>query len=698
MKDAIIAEISFGPWKIDADEAWLESVDEAFHGYLTSLVRCGQIIGEPVRGVMQGVLNAFVRLPAHDSLEIVHSSRYGQKDLERLESLFGQKPVVTLLSSGDTEQSNPEWKDSPWLVLLSAETEGLGAIRTSDLECIPNYLLPLDAHDAEKLFFWANQLKQHSDIWYASGSLEVEALRALADPLSQLNREAARLARMVEKATNKPVYTTLFRHYALPGSMEAERPCPLCGKPWKVEGELFDFRCEPCRLVSEMGPSDAENGWEEIGTWSDRLQQTSNERWKPAEARTLLGMLQRGRGEGFQRLLDEAPQHAWALIEDCLRHDPRMDRQVESRSWYYGTLILKTEMPLERVWRVLSEVDEEETLVLGMVGWLAENGVSEAVDALVTQVKTRRDWCSAAAELKTSNLADTAEKLGLALTERFPEPAALADAIAEGWNLNFDSLRHHESALVRAAVMAQEQRENEQPQRRAEYGPEYAHLSLKELIEAAGGISGYHPLGKCAAEKATAEDVVWLLSQLSHEAHARTQVALMALRPIANEAMLEPLLAFFRQGIEIQMKRGVCIRLRDVFLELPAHLMLPLARQWIRSKSEECRTVARGIFARHAEVCDIPMMRKLLARSLRDEESNLYLICDLLEAFARFAGHGCIPEVAQAYTEMRYAYGRKLAVRAIHALSPEDFRTEYAQECLWDCEEDTRALAETMSS
>lgn len=71
--------------------------------------------------------------------------------------------------------------------------------------------------------------------------------------------------------------------------------------------------------------------------------------WSPAEPKTLLGMLQRGRGEGFQRLLDEAPQRAWALIEGCLRHDPRMDRQVESRSWYYGTLILKAEMPLERV-------------------------------------------------------------------------------------------------------------------------------------------------------------------------------------------------------------------------------------------------------------------------------------------------------------------------------------------------------------
>ncbi|MEQ1752137.1 MAG: hypothetical protein ABL974_22130, partial [Prosthecobacter sp.] len=185
----------------------------------------------------------------------------------------------------------------------------------------------------------------------------------------------------------------------------------------------------------------------------------------------------------------------------------------------------------------------------------------------------------------------------------------------------------------------------------------------------------------------------WLLSQLSHEAVQRSQVALMALRPIANEAMLEPLLAFFRQGIETQMKRGVFNRLRDVLLQLPAHLILPLARKWIRSKSEECRNVARGIFADHAEPCDIPMMQKLLARSLPDEETNLYLICDLLEAFARFEEHGLIPKVAQAYTEMRYAYGRKLAAKAIHALSPEVFQTDYAQECLCDCDEDTRALA-----
>ncbi|MEQ1752371.1 MAG: hypothetical protein ABL974_23320, partial [Prosthecobacter sp.] len=215
--------------------------------------------------------------------------------------------------------------------------------------------------------------------------------------------------------------------------------------------------------------------------------------WKPAHAQTLLGMLQRGRGEGFLRLLDEAPQHAWTLIEDCLRHDPRMDRQVESRSWYYGTLIQKTKMPLERVWRVLGVVDEDDTLVLDVVGWLAQNGTSEAVDVLMAQVKTRQDWTSAAYLLKDSNHADADEKFCLALMQRFPEPAALAEAVMEGWHLDniiFDGLRRHESALVREAVMAHEQHEKEQRKRQADYGQEFAQLSLRELIEDSEAVEG----------------------------------------------------------------------------------------------------------------------------------------------------------------------------------------------------------------
>ena len=102
-------------------------------------------------------------------------------------------------------------------------------------------------------------------------SVYVNRVTALTDPRSSLNARARALAAMVEKATGKPTYTHLFRHYALPGDTETTRPCPLCGSSWKVEGEVFHFRCEPCRLTSNLGPASGQDEHEDalarIGTW-----------------------------------------------------------------------------------------------------------------------------------------------------------------------------------------------------------------------------------------------------------------------------------------------------------------------------------------------------------------------------------------------------------------------------------------------
>lgn len=47
-------------------------------------------------------------------------------------------------------------------------------------------------------------------------------------------------------------YVRVKRYYAL-GEGEDTRPCPLCGGAWRRGGDGFEFRCDPCRLLSERG-------------------------------------------------------------------------------------------------------------------------------------------------------------------------------------------------------------------------------------------------------------------------------------------------------------------------------------------------------------------------------------------------------------------------------------------------------------
>ena len=53
---------------------------------------------------------------------------------------------------------------------------------------------------------------------------------------------------------------------------------------------------------------------------------------KHAEPDSLLGQLQRGRGEGYRRTLSAPKHEAWNCLVECISNDPRLDSQVETRA------------------------------------------------------------------------------------------------------------------------------------------------------------------------------------------------------------------------------------------------------------------------------------------------------------------------------------------------------------------------------
>lgn len=66
-----------------------------------------------------------------------------------------------------------------------------------------------------------------------------------------------------------------------------------------------------------------------------------------ADAESLLGMLQRGRGKGYLLALQTPPEKVWPLLFECITNDPRVDSQCEYRGEYYAGLIRATYMDLE---------------------------------------------------------------------------------------------------------------------------------------------------------------------------------------------------------------------------------------------------------------------------------------------------------------------------------------------------------------
>lgn len=62
---------------------------------------------------------------------------------------------------------------------------------------------------------------------------------------------------------------------------------------------------------------------------------------------TVLGLLQRGRGEGYRRVLDLPRAEAHELLVECITVDPRIDPYCESRKEYYASIAIEIELPLE---------------------------------------------------------------------------------------------------------------------------------------------------------------------------------------------------------------------------------------------------------------------------------------------------------------------------------------------------------------
>ena len=267
MERHVLAQITFGPWRDDADEAWLREVDDAFNELQGNLLRSGQAMEHAPYGVVAGQLQAFVRLPRPDALEQRHCSEHILESWEKISNVFGCQPSVVILDHGDMKQDHPVWQEAPWLVIYGSSLECCPPVRNHKLRPVPTYLLPLDWRQCDELSRWEDKNDTIYRVWIHSDSLEEEAYRVLADPLSALNVEAGDHARVLEKVTGKPIYIEIYRYFMLPGDAEFNRPGPLCGGAWKVEDECFGYRCEPCRIVCSLGNTEDENDLASIGTW-----------------------------------------------------------------------------------------------------------------------------------------------------------------------------------------------------------------------------------------------------------------------------------------------------------------------------------------------------------------------------------------------------------------------------------------------
>src|SRR5215472_15280763 len=119
---------------------------------------------------------------------------------------------------------------------------------------------------------------------------------------------------------------------------------------------------------------------------------------KHADANSLLGQLQRGRGEGYRSTLVVPRREAWGYLLDCVCNDPRLDSQVESRADYYALLAIETGLDLDPLVQYIKEYDDKDQggsntpLAVVTLGELVKRDYKDSAARLCDYVRWGQWW------------------------------------------------------------------------------------------------------------------------------------------------------------------------------------------------------------------------------------------------------------------------------------------------------------------
>lgn len=146
-----------------------------------------------------------------------------------------------------------------------------------------------------------------------------------------------------------------------------------------------------------------------------------------APSGTLLGLLQRGRGDGTLHALAAPRSEALAALNHCVLSDPRHDWQVENRSLYYARLYLDLDGGTEEIerhlWDAEDHLDTDDSrtgLALAVLGHLASYGRDDALVLLRRYAATGANWPWALDELALRDDDTGLRSLAEAVLARFP--------------------------------------------------------------------------------------------------------------------------------------------------------------------------------------------------------------------------------------------------------------------------------------
>jgi predicted nucleic acid-binding Zn ribbon protein len=217
-----------------------------------------RFLGDSPTAKVRGGYLVVVGVPRGDAFNARHGNKWVRRAAARLLDGGLRLPQVRLLGHEPETPSPCRCRRRPSLILFTNFLSDESPVRCDAcFRPVPLFTLPRtsQAGNNSDVLSWQSAYQAVDTLWIGSGPAEQYAHRQLSDVRSSLSRDGRELARHIEDKTRRPVYYYSMKHYGISDPHERHRRCPSCKRAWILSKSLhgiFDFRCDPCRLLSNI--------------------------------------------------------------------------------------------------------------------------------------------------------------------------------------------------------------------------------------------------------------------------------------------------------------------------------------------------------------------------------------------------------------------------------------------------------------
>ncbi|MFI1867143.1 MULTISPECIES: HEAT repeat domain-containing protein [Streptomyces] len=423
-----------------------------------------------------------------------------------------------------------------------------------------------------------------------------------------------------------------------------------------------------------------------------------------APSGTLLGLLQRGRGDGTLHALAAPRAEALAALNHCVLNDPRLDWQVENRSLYYARLYLDLHGGLEEIERHLRDADDHldtdearTGLALAVLGHLASYGRADALRLLRGYAAIGANWAWALDELALRDDDAGLRSLAAPVLARFPATpegdAELAATVRDAfeprpWRLWADDPRESVGPRVRAA---QEAGSFDRWQRQMRPTGPRPGWSVQAVFDWADqglerGTPLHVPAARCLSAVAGADDRPAIVTAAREGTDGARCAALHYLAESRDPVVLDLIEAAVSVGSRTVAEAAV-----SAFERMCGEEAVDRARGWVH-RPDALGASAAGVLACRGTAADDALVLGALRETVRADGPDAPLLSTLVDGAGRLGITCAAPVLRHVYRETASSQLRGRAAKAL-AATDASFATGFAVECLWDCEETTREVA-----